>query len=62
MRVSDGNLLVGMNNCDTSRKDKTLFNAADATGEYDLDLQVKVLRSRVRDPERQRVSKSWFRH
>lgn len=43
MRVSDGNLLVGMNNCDTSRKDKTLFNAADATGEYDLDLQVRVV-------------------
>ncbi len=57
MRVSDGNLLVGMNNCDTSREDKTLFNAADATGEYELDLQVKVLRRRVCDLEPRRASK-----
>lgn len=41
MRVSHGNLIVGMNNCDTSHRDETLFNAADATGEYYLDLQVR---------------------
>lgn len=41
MRVSRGNLTVGMTNCDTSHKDETLFNAMDATGEYDLDLQVR---------------------
>lgn len=42
MRVSHGNLLVSMNKCDTSHRDETLFNAADATGEYDLDLQVST--------------------
>lgn len=42
MRVSNGNLIVGMTNCDTSHKDDTLFNATDATGEYDLDLQVQL--------------------
>lgn len=40
MRVSHGNLIVGMTNCDTSHRDETLFNAGDATGAYDLDLQV----------------------
>lgn len=43
MRLSRGNLFVGLNNCDTSHRDETLFNAADATGEYDLDLQVTLL-------------------
>lgn len=38
-----GNLIVGMIDCDTSRKDEKLFNAANATGEYDLDLQVNVV-------------------
>ena len=40
MRVSHGNLIVGMTNCDTSHRDEALFNAAGATGAYDLDLQV----------------------
>lgn len=40
MRVSHGNLIVGMTNCDTSHRDETLFNATGATGAYDLNLQV----------------------
>eukprot|EP00752_Nemacystus_decipiens_P009587 g8565.t2 len=43
MRVSHGNLIVGMTNCDTSHRDDTLFNAVDATGAYDLDLQALQL-------------------
>ncbi|CAM9363404.1 unnamed protein product [Pylaiella littoralis] len=40
MRVSQGNLIVSMNKCDTSHRDETLFNVTNATGEYDLDLQM----------------------
>lgn len=36
-----GGLIVRVENCDTSHKDETLFNAADATGDYTLDLQVQ---------------------
>lgn len=50
MRVSHGDLLVSMNKCDTSHRDETLFNAADATGEYDLDLQVSTQNIRAVTP------------
>lgn len=49
MRTStrlDGSLIVSVKNCDTSHNDETLFNPANATGEYTLDLQVP-LRARV---------------
>lgn len=39
---SKGNLIVSVKNCDTSHHDPTLFDCANTTGKYTLDLQVSV--------------------
>ena len=37
---SDGTLIVGMKNCNTSHKSEIIFSPANANGEYNLDLEV----------------------